>query len=64
MYETVEALFAGLGLSPNLVTENREAFRDNPRDLTMDTSELKAYGIVFADTVQALIRNFRNYTGE
>lgn len=63
MYETVAELFAGLGLSADRVTENREAFQDNPRDMTMDQRVLNSYGIFFPDTVQALIHNFRKFIG-
>ena len=58
MYETVAALFAGLGLDPGRVKENREAFRENPRDMTLNQEIINKYGIFFPDTAEALIRNF------
>ena len=59
MYETVVALFAGLGLDTNRVKENREAFRENPRDMTLKQDIINGFGIFFPDTTEALIRNFR-----
>ena len=58
MYETVVALFAGLGLDTSRVKENREAFRENPRDMTLNQEIINKYGIFFPDTAEALIRNF------
>lgn len=60
MYETAVGIFSGLGLDTSRVAENREAFRENPRDMTMDQSAINGFGIFFTDTTQALIRNFRN----
>ena len=61
MYETVAALFAGLGLNVNRVKENLEAFRDTPRDMTLKQEILNGYGIYFSDTTEALIANFAKY---
>lgn len=61
MYETVAELFTGLGLPPERVTENRQAFADNPRDITMDQKRINDVGIFFSDTTEALVRNFRKY---
>lgn len=58
MYETAVEIFAGLGLDTNRVQQNTEAFRDAPRDLTMNQTVLNSYGIYFTDTVAALVRNF------
>ena len=58
MYETAVAIFEGLGLDAGRVERNTEAFRDNPRDMTMRQDVLHSYGIFFPDTAQALIRNF------
>ena len=61
MYETVRAVFAGLGLDVSRVQENREAFRDNPRDMTMRQDVLNSFGIFFPDTAKTLVRNFSKY---
>lgn len=61
MYETVVAIFAALGLPKSRVQENRDAFRDSPRDMTMDQKRINDVGIFFSDTTEALVRNFRKY---
>ena len=61
MYETVVAIFEGLGLDPRRVGQNTEAFRDSPRDMTMAQDVLRSYGIFFPDTAEALIRNFEQH---
>ena len=58
VYETVVELFTRLGLDPSRVTENKEAFQDSPRDLTMNQEMLNQFDIYFLDTTDALIRNF------
>lgn len=63
MYETVAAVFAGLGLNPERVRENREAFRDCPRDMTMGQDVINGFGIFFEDTTKALVRNFMRHMG-
>ena len=61
MYETVAAMFAGLGLDSNRVKENLEAFKDTPRDMTLKQEIVNGYGIYFPDTTEALIANFAKY---
>jgi len=61
MYETAVALFAGLRLDTGRIRENREAFCDNPRDMTMDQEKVNRLGIYFKDTVDALVQNFRKH---
>jgi dTDP-4-dehydrorhamnose reductase len=61
MYETVAAVFAGLGLDGSRVRENREAFRDNPRDMTMQQEKINSFGISFPDTAEMLIQNLSKY---
>ena len=63
MYETVVALFAGLGLDASRVKENREAFRENPRDMTLKQDVINGFGIFFPDTTEALICNFKTHIG-
>lgn len=61
MYETAVSVFSELGLDTQRVKENKEAFRDCPRDMTMDQSVLQGLGISFTDTAEALARNFARY---
>ena len=61
MFETAASLFHGLGLDPARVKENRDAFKDTPRDMTLNTKPINDLGIYFSDTTQALIRNFGQY---
>jgi dTDP-4-dehydrorhamnose reductase len=61
MYETAVAVFAGLGLDTARVKENREAFKDTPRDMTLKQEIINGHGICFPDTAQALVRNFGKY---
>lgn len=61
MYETAVAVFAGLGLDAERVKENREAFRDTPRDMALKQEAVNGYGIYFSDTAETLVRNFLKY---
>ena len=61
MYETVVALFSGLGLDVNRVKENVEAFKDTPRDMTLKQDVLNGFGIYFKDTTKALVQNFAQH---
>ena len=56
-YETVLAMFEGLGWDTGRIERNEEAFAEQPRDLSMAQEKLNACGIVFTSTVEALIRN-------
>lgn len=56
-YETVLAMFEGLGWDTGRIGKNEEAFVEQPRDISMDQRKLNACGIVFSPTVEALIRN-------
>lgn len=56
-YETVLTMFEGLGWDTGRIGQNDEAFAEQPRDISMDQQKLNACGIVFAPTVEALIRN-------
>ena len=38
-----------------------EAFRDNPRDMTMRQECVNGLGICFPDTMEALVRNFAKH---
>ena len=61
MYETAVSVFAGLDLDTGRVRENKEAFCDSPRDMTMDQEKVNSLGIYFRDTVEALVQNFKKY---
>lgn len=61
MYKTAVAVFAGLGLDTARVKENREAFKETPRDMTLKQDIINGYGICFPDTAEALVRNFGKY---
>lgn len=61
MYETVAALFSGLGLDTDRVKKNRDAFADHPRDMTLKQEHVNAHGIFFTDTTEALLQNFRKH---
>ncbi len=56
-YETVLAMFEGLGWDTDRIGKNEEAFADQPRDISMAQEKLNACGIVFLPTVEALIQN-------
>lgn len=55
-YETVKALLIRLGRKDALarLIPNEEAFRENPRDISMDTGKLREAGIFFPTTAEGL----------
>ena len=55
-HDTVKAVLEDLGMESALarLTPNIQAFRDNPRDISMDTGKLRAAGIPFPTTRQGL----------
>lgn len=57
-YDTVKELLTRLGMSSALarLQPNEAAFADNPRDISMDLTKLKAAGIDFPATLEGLIR--------
>ena len=57
-FHMVQQLLKKLGLDAALtrLTPNREAFADNPRDLTMDVSKIQEAGIFFPTTKQGLLK--------
>ena len=57
-YDTVRVLLENHPALERLIP-NGEAFRDNPRDLTMDQSKLNAAGIRFPTTLEALQSAFQ-----
>ncbi|MBD5499732.1 MAG: sugar nucleotide-binding protein [Lachnospiraceae bacterium] len=60
-YETVLAMFEGLGWDADRIGKNERAFAEQPRDISMDQEKLNVCGIVFTPTVEALIRNGQAY---
>jgi len=56
-FETVKEVLTQLGMEKALVrlVPNEAAFADQPRDLTMDTAKIRAYGIAFPTTKQGLL---------
>lgn len=56
-YETVQEVFENAGLARNRLEENTEAFRENPRNLTMCQDKINQCGIYFSSTVEGLSRN-------
>lgn len=56
-YETVKQVLRQLDMTAALerLTPNEAAFAENPRDISMDTSRIKAAGIRFPTTAEALI---------
>lgn len=57
-YDTVKELLTRLGMSSALarLQPNEAAFANNPRDISMDLTKLKAAGIDFPATLEGLIR--------
>ena len=60
-YETVRDLLETAGMKAALerLTPNKEAFAENPRDISMDLSKLNAAGIFFPSTKEGLRRALR-----
>jgi len=56
-FHMVRSVLEELGMEAALarLTPNREAFADNPRDLTMDTEKIRAAGIFFPTTRQGIL---------
>ncbi len=59
MYETLREIFTRLGLDVQRVQEDRESFRDHPRDIRVKPDGLNGYGISFSHTVDGLVKNFQ-----
>lgn len=55
-YETVKKVLEKLDMTDALarLTPNREAFADNPRNISMDTAKIREAGILFPDTAEGL----------
>jgi dTDP-4-dehydrorhamnose reductase len=59
MYETVLALFRGMGWDTARLVKNEERYASEPRNLCMDLRKLEENGIYFQPTAEALIQNGR-----
>lgn len=55
-YDMMRHLFEKCGGNLEQLIENKDSFKDAPRNISMDTSKIKSYGIEFEDTLQGLIR--------
>lgn len=53
-YETLRSVFLRLGLDPNRIQPNEQAFASRPRDITMNQEKLNGYGIRFSSTEQGI----------
>ncbi len=58
-YETVYAMFTGLGWDVGQIRRNEEAFATAPRDISMNVEKIRKNGIEFSSTLDGLIRNGR-----
>ena len=56
-YETVKTVLEDLGMEEALsrLTPNEAAFAENPRDISMDLTKLRAFGITFPTTAESLL---------
>lgn len=56
-YETVKRVLEQLGMTEALarLTPNEAAFAENPRDISMDLTKLRSFGIDFPSTEESLI---------
>lgn len=55
-YETVLAMFSELGWDTGRLKKNEEAFASDPRDISMNLQKVEDNGIVFASTLDGLLR--------
>lgn len=56
-YETVKSVLEKLSMEEALsrLTPNQEAFAENPRDISMELSKLRSFGITFPTTEESLL---------
>ena len=52
----MRGVFENLGLNTDRLQKNEEAFRGNPRNLTMCQEKINSQGIFFSDTADSLAR--------
>ncbi len=58
-YETVYEVFTKLGLDVSRLQKNEDAFRDNPRNMSMSQDKINKYGIRFSTTENGLMQELR-----
>lgn len=54
-YEMVVAFFKAIGIPEERVKVNEQAFADNPRNISMNIDKIRSHGIIFPNTLEALI---------
>ncbi len=58
-YDTVCAIFENAGLDAGIIKKNEEAFRDNPRNITMSQKKINSLGICFLTTIDGVSDKLR-----
>ncbi|MBE5877866.1 MAG: NAD(P)-dependent oxidoreductase [Lachnospiraceae bacterium] len=58
-YDTVYEVFTKLGLDVSRLQKNEDAFRDNPRNISMNQDKINKYGIRFSTTENGLMLALR-----
>ncbi|NOY07667.1 MAG: NAD(P)-dependent oxidoreductase [Spirochaetes bacterium] len=64
-YKIVKLIFKELGLEERtgeLLIEDTEKYKDNPRDVRLNTEKLKKHGIIFKDSAVSLKECIRDYS--
>ena len=56
-FETIYGVFKKAGLDTALLQKNEEAFRGNPRNISMSQDKINRCGISFSSTATGLLRN-------
>lgn len=59
-YSTFQEAFSNAGLDTGRLEENKEAFRNSPRNLTMCQEKINQCGIFFTPTIESLSKNLAN----
>ena len=57
MYETMKSVFENLSLDLGRLKPNKQAFQDNPRNISMDQDKIRECGIVFSSTIENLTKH-------
>lgn len=63
-FKTVYKVFKDVGLNTNRLHKNEEAFKINPRNISMCQQKINGCGIVFSSTVNGLSKNLKKVLGE
>lgn len=56
-YGTFQEVFSNVGIAASRLRQNEEAFRINPRNLTMSQEKINQCGIFFSSTIESLSKN-------